>query len=229
MRNAWHTAEVDVLGYGAKNARDSNAFWSSTLPPESTAVDEASPLGRAVWRPDGVLGKRCLTFELSGSRRCGAWPAGRMMKHSGPRAKRHAVGSPLERGVRHRDTGHLLNATKVAVLQSQGRKAWRTVGTDVLGYGAANASHSNALWSSTLLPESTAVCEASPLGRAVWRQDARLGKRCLTFELSGRRRCGAWPAGRMMAHSGPRAKCHAVGSPLERGVRPPLQMPQVEH
>ena len=46
-----------------------------------------------------------LTFEVSGSRRCGAWPAGRMMKHSGPRAKRHAVGSPLDRGVRHRLSG----------------------------------------------------------------------------------------------------------------------------
>ena len=45
------------------------------------------------------------------------------------------------------------------------------------------------------------------------------GLRCLTFEVSGRRRCGAWPAGRMMKHSGPRAKCHAVGSPLDRGVR----------
>ena len=49
-----------------------------------------------------TAGLRCLTFEVSGSRRCGAWPAGRMMKHSGPRAKCHAVGSPLDRGVRHR-------------------------------------------------------------------------------------------------------------------------------
>ena len=53
--------------------------------------------------------------------------------------------------------------------------------------------------------------------RAVW---------CgLTFEVSGRRRCGAWPAGRMMKHSGPRAKCHAVGSPLDRGVRHRLSGP----
>ena len=31
----------------------------------------------------------------------------------------------------------------------------------------------------------------------------------LTFELRGRRRCGAWPARRMMDHNASRAKCHA--------------------
>ena len=41
----------------------------------------------------------------------------------------------------------------------------------------------------------------------------------LTLELSGRQRCGAWPAGCMMYHCGLRAKCHAGGSPLERLVR----------
>ena len=55
------------------------------------------------------------------------------------------------------------------------------------------------------------------------------GHRCLTFELSGSRRCGAWPAGRMMKHSGPRAKCHAVGSPLDRGVRHRLDFEQATH
>ncbi len=41
----------------------------------------------------------------------------------------------------------------------------------------------------------------------------------LTFELRGRNRHGAWPAGRMMYHSGKRAKCHAGGGPwLERRV-----------
>ena len=44
--------------------------------------------------------------------------------------------------------------------------------------------------------------------------------RCLTFELRRERRCGAWPAGRMMNHSGRRAKCHAGASRLQRRVRP---------
>jgi hypothetical protein len=43
--------------------------------------------------------------------------------------------------------------------------------------------------------------------------------RRLTFELSGRQRHGAWPARRMMNQGASRAKCYAVGSPLERGVR----------
>ncbi len=42
----------------------------------------------------------------------------------------------------------------------------------------------------------------------------------LTFELSGRRREGAWPAQRMMTLAGARAKCLAGGCPLERRVRP---------
>jgi hypothetical protein len=42
----------------------------------------------------------------------------------------------------------------------------------------------------------------------------------LTFELRGERRHGAWPAGRMLYHTGRRAKCHAGASPLERRVRP---------
>ena len=47
-----------------------------------------------------------------------------------------------------------------------------------------------------------------------------VGLRRLTFELRRERRCGAWPAGRMMNHSGRRAKCHAGASRLERRVRP---------
>ncbi len=67
------------MGYGAPNASGSNELWFSALPPESRAVDEASPLGRAVWRQDGRLGKRCLTFEVSGSQRRGARPGLRRM------------------------------------------------------------------------------------------------------------------------------------------------------
>ena len=44
--------------------------------------------------------------------------------------------------------------------------------------------------------------------------------RGLTFELSGRRREGAWPARRMMTLAGARAKWLAGGGPLERRVRP---------
>jgi hypothetical protein len=43
---------------------------------------------------------------------------------------------------------------------------------------------------------------------------------CLTFEVRGRSRDGAWPAKRMMTASASRAKCHAGGGPLDRGVRP---------
>ena len=44
--------------------------------------------------------------------------------------------------------------------------------------------------------------------------------RGLTFELSRERRCGAWPARRMMTVSASRAKCHAGASRLQRRVRP---------
>ncbi len=44
--------------------------------------------------------------------------------------------------------------------------------------------------------------------------------RGLTFEPRGEPRCGAWPAGRMMTHSGNRAKCQAGASRLQRRVRP---------
>ncbi len=45
---------------------------------------------------------RGLTFELSGGRRCDDWPARLMIPSTASRARRHAVGSPLERGVRPR-------------------------------------------------------------------------------------------------------------------------------
>ncbi len=43
---------------------------------------------------------------------------------------------------------------------------------------------------------------------------------CLTFELRRERRCGAWPARRMIRTTGSRAKCHAGASRLQRRVRP---------
>jgi len=48
----------------------------------------------------------------------------------------------------------------------------------------------------------------------------------LTFELRGERRCGAWPARRMMDHNASRAKCHAGARPLERRVRAHLEAAQ---
>ena len=47
----------------------------------------------------------------------------------------------------------------------------------------------------------------------------RCEMRGLTFELGGETRCGAWPTGRMMDHSGKRAKCQAGASRLQRRVR----------
>src|SRR5690606_4928733 len=44
-----------------------------------------------------------------------------------------------------------------------------------------------------------------------------VGRR-LTFELRRECRCGAWPAGWMMYHSGRRAKCHAGASRLSEGL-----------
>jgi hypothetical protein len=53
------------------------------------------------WRQGTALA--CgLTFELSGPRRSGAWPARRMMTVSATRAKRYAGVSPLQRGVSRR-------------------------------------------------------------------------------------------------------------------------------
>ena len=45
-----------------------------------------------------------------------------------------------------------------------------------------------------------------------WRY-AKASRCCLTFELRGRNRRGAWPARRMMDHNASRAKCHAGGGP----------------
>ncbi len=50
--------------------------------------------------PIGTAALRCLTFEVSGSRRRGARPARCRINHRGARAWRLAVGSPLDRGVR---------------------------------------------------------------------------------------------------------------------------------
>ena len=60
------------------------------------------------------------------------------------------------------------------------------------------------------------------LGRWTWMAQASGALRCLTFELSGHHRRGAWPARRMMPCIASRAKCHAGGGPLERRVRPHL-------
>ena len=168
----------------------------------------------------GTATLRCLTFEVSGSQRRGARPARCRINHRSARAWRLAVGSPLDRGVRHRHSDPISNATEVAVRQIQVRNARRTKETDTVGYGAPNASSSNALWFSTLPPESRTVDEASPLGRAVWRQDGRLGKRCLTFEVSGRRRRDASARAVKMYRVPPAGRWWpAVGAPLDRGVR----------
>ena len=46
-----------------------------------------------------------LTFELSGGRRCDGWPSRLMISRTASRARRHAVGSPLERVVRPHSLG----------------------------------------------------------------------------------------------------------------------------
>jgi hypothetical protein len=49
-----------------------------------------------------------LTFELSGAKRCGGGPGlAKMYKVPPTRAWRHAVGAPLERGVRRLSSGGL--------------------------------------------------------------------------------------------------------------------------
>lgn len=45
-------------------------------------------------------GSRRPTFEPSGRRRCDAWPASPMIASAATRARRRAVGYPLELGVR---------------------------------------------------------------------------------------------------------------------------------
>ncbi len=63
--------------------------------------------------------------------------------------------------------------------------------------------------SAEFVPERVDMCSAFRKG---WRRDG--GGTCgLTFELRGRSREGAWPAGRMMDHTGSRAKCLAGGGP----------------
>ena len=59
-----------------------------------------------------------------------------------------------------------------------------------------------------------------PLGRADWRHSDTGTLRCLTFELSGRRRQDARPGlAKMYCVPPGRAWWPAVGAPLERGVR----------
>ena len=65
-----------------------------------------------------------------------------------------------------------------------------------------------------------AQVKTRPLGRAVWRHANTGTMRCLTFELSGRRRQGARPGLAKMYRVPPDgAWWPAVGAPLERGVR----------
>ena len=62
--------------------------------------------------------------------------------------------------------------------------------------------------------------KARPFGRAVWTLAIAVMLRCLTFELSGRRRQDAKPGLAKMDRVPPdRAWWPAVGAPLERGVR----------
>jgi hypothetical protein len=56
--------------------------------------------GRAVLMSTSELKQRCLTCELSGHQQRGARPVRQMINNTAARAWRHAVGAPLERGVR---------------------------------------------------------------------------------------------------------------------------------
>jgi hypothetical protein len=103
------------------------------------------------------------------------------MNHCGLRAKRHAVGSPLDRMVRHCHTVYFSNSTVGACVPGHTAvKSRLSAGTLAPRIGACSFSDCFADSTMTLCPESTAVHEASPLGRADLSQDPALAKRCLT-------------------------------------------------
>ena len=174
-----------------------------------------------------------------------------MMKHSGPRAKCHAVGSPLDRGVRHRlDLEKATQAAPPPYPKSYG--TWKTlrerhsssrspsVAVDCSG-AHGSRPRQEALRASAVPARSEGICTHSALtspqgkpsqiqreleaensaqehgeyqrpepaaGRCRVGREARMHSlrgrtetaalRCLTFEVSGRRRRGAKPGLRRM-------------------------------
>jgi hypothetical protein len=65
--------------------------------------------------------------------------------------------------------------------------------------------------------------KSKPCLRGQWPREAmadhNVTRVCLTFELRGALRYGAWPARPMIDSTAWRAKCHAGARPLERRVR----------
>ena len=66
------------------------------------------PLGLAAAMVDHSGARVCLTFELSGHHRHGAWAARRSINQGVARPKRYAGGGPLERRVGHTLGRHIL-------------------------------------------------------------------------------------------------------------------------
>jgi hypothetical protein len=84
---------VDFVAGAATGKQNQEAF---AMRDEARACTGIPVLHRSA----ELLLLRRLTFELSGGRRCDDWPARLMIGVAASRARRHAVGSPLERGVR---------------------------------------------------------------------------------------------------------------------------------
>ena len=154
------------------------------------------------------------------------------MTASALRAKCLAGGSPLERPVRQHGTGTKNSTGSQATETEMGgrmasREARRAIALEAGNrpgcIGAVTPTRQKELnqrlrsdWAASATR--SRVCAAHGRVRR-WRY-ARASRCCLTFELRRERRCGAWPAGRMMNQTGKRAKCHAGASRLERRVRP---------
>ena len=152
------------------------------------------------------------------------------MDHNASRAKRHAGGGPLERRVRQ----HAARRSRRPGRDAEGSRsgfsvllAPRAPMVDVLVVPGVNGS-ANAL-SAKRQEERTHPKRAKhyrnskpslrgPLGRAAAVANHSVARVCLTFELSGRHRQGAWAARRMMTQTASRPKRLAGGGPLERRV-----------
>jgi len=81
---------------------------------DTRTPDHAEPLAADATRPPRKQGTKpvmefnlacCITFEVSGPQRRGAWAVWTRINHTATRHRRHAVAGPLDRGVRPHCSG----------------------------------------------------------------------------------------------------------------------------
>ena len=178
-----------------------------------------------------------LTFELRGPDRRGAWAARRSIDH-----ERFAAQVPCRGGSRSSDqlgsTARNENSEAPRMpptTRCEPRYSERCPGLPAghhllhadshpsggaLGLDADRCTEPNQRFRSDWAARATRSRVFAAHGRARRWRYARGSRCCLTFELSGPRRVGAWAARPMIHTTASQPKCQAGGGPLERRVRP---------